>query len=92
MKNTRLLVGIALAVFVAVIATTAVAAPLPAGTKLGLTHGVGSALDAPCATGSCFGMDVAPDMTLWIDFGPGTDGGFVVAQSEAPGSLPPLLH
>ena len=65
---------------------TAAAAPLPAGTKLGITQGVGSGPNLPCATGSCFSMDVAPGFSVWTDFGPGTDGGFIVGKAQKCGT------
>ncbi len=55
-----------------------------AGTVLGLEPGAGSG-SAPCATGSCFGMEVAPSTWTWTDFGPGTDGGFVVGKAQKSG-------
>lgn len=85
MKSATLLVTIVLAFFMAVIATTAVAAHLPAGTKLLIEQGVGSDVNTPCYEGSCFGMEVNPGIVTWIDFGPGTDGGIVVGKSQLSG-------
>ncbi len=59
--------------------------PLPAGTLLGIDPGFGSGPNIPCATGSCFGMEVSPGFVLWTDYGPGTDGGFVLGKNQLPG-------
>jgi hypothetical protein len=65
---------------------TAVAAPLPTRSTLGITQGVGSAPNLPCTTGSCFSMEVAPGFVIWTDFGPGTDGGFIVGKAQKCGT------
>jgi hypothetical protein len=85
MKSATLLVTIVMAFFMAVFTTTAVAAPLPAGTKLLIQQGVGSDVNTPCYEGSCFGMEVNPGIVTWIDLGPGTDGGIVVGKSQSSG-------
>jgi hypothetical protein len=85
MNNPRLLSAIVSAVFIAVFATTAVAAPLPAGTKLLIQQGVGSDVNTPCSEGSCFSMEVNPGIVIWTDFAPGTDGGIVVGKSQLSG-------
>ncbi len=51
-------------------------------TMLGIDMGSGSAPNTPCATGSCFGMEVQPGYVMWTDFGPGTDGGFVTGKAQ----------
>jgi hypothetical protein len=58
------------------------AAPLPVGTKLGITQGVGSGANVPCPTGSCFGTEVSPGFVIWTDLAPGTDGGFIVGKAQ----------
>lgn len=60
-------------------------APLPEGSTLSIDQGVGSTSNTPCPTGSCFGMEVAPDFVVWTDIGPGTDGGIVVGKEQASG-------
>ncbi len=77
------LIGVA---FISLPFMTAAAAPLPAGTKLGITPGVGSGPNLPCASGSCFSMEVAPGFIVWTDFGPGTDGGFIVGKTQKCGT------
>jgi hypothetical protein len=67
-------------------AMAAVAAPLPAGTTLGITQGVGSGPNLPCASGSCFSMEVSPGFVIWTDFGGGTDAGFIIGKAQACGS------
>lgn len=64
---------------------TAAAAPLPSGTKLGITPGTGSGTNLPCVSGSCFGMEVVPGLIIWTDIGPGTDGGIIVGKAQASG-------
>jgi hypothetical protein len=54
-------------------------------TKLGIDMGNGAG--SQCTTGSCFSMEVQPGYWLWTDFGPGTDGGFVVGKDQAIGEL-----
>jgi hypothetical protein len=81
-KTLSLLCG---AVLTAAFAPSSMAAPLPAGTKLLLDQGVGSAPNLQCATGSCFSMEVAPGFKVWTDFGAGTDGGFVVGKDQISG-------
>lgn len=71
--------------FISLTVLTAVAAPLVNGTKLAITQGAGSAINLPCSSGSCFGMEVAPGMIIWIDIGPGTDGGVIVGKAQASG-------
>lgn len=85
MKSATLRVTIVLAFFMAVFTTTAVAAPLHAGTKLLLEQGMGSDTNHSCDTGSCFGMEASPGIITWIDLGPGTDGGIVVGKSQISG-------
>ena len=82
MKNHKVLFLSA----VALIAVTATvnAAPLPNGTLLPITQGNGGAPNTVC-TGSCFGMEAAPGFVLWTDFGPGTDGGFIVGKAQKSG-------
>ena len=38
-----------------------------------------------CTSGSCFAMEVAPGFVVWTDFGPGTDGGFIVGKAQKSG-------
>ncbi len=61
------------------------AVPLPSGTLLGIVQGTGSGSNKPCATGSCFGMEVSPGVVQWTDYGPGTDGGIVVGKAQTSG-------
>ncbi len=61
------------------------ASPLPSMTKLLITPGTGSTTNTPCATGSCFGMEVGPGTVVWTDFGPGTDGGIIVGKAQTSG-------
>ena len=65
--------------------TTVNAAPLPSGTGLTLTPGVGSDINVPCPSGSCIGSEMVPGTILWADLAPGTDGGFIVGKSQASG-------
>lgn len=65
--------------------TNALAAALPANTELRIIAGIGSAPDLACATGSCFGMEMAPGFTIWTDFGPGTDSGFIIGKNQKSG-------
>ncbi len=92
-KLLTALIAIALAAGISVISTTAsafVPGPLPKNTKLSIIQGVGSVTgDAqhahPCDTGSCFSM-LNGSITTWTDFGPGTDGGFIIGVDQAPGN------
>lgn len=65
--------------------TTSMATPLQPGTLLKITPGVGSSPNFPCATGTCFGMEVVTGFVVWTDFDPGTDGGIIVGKSQASG-------
>ena len=58
------------------------AAPLPNGAGLGIEAGIGSAPNAPCSSGSCFGFEVAPGFLLWTDLAPGSDGGIIVGKDQ----------
>ena len=80
-KTLSLLCGAALT---AAFASSSMAAPLPAGTKLLLDLG-NSAATAQCTAGSCFSMEVAPGFTVWTNFQGGTDGGFVVGKNQLSG-------
>jgi hypothetical protein len=64
---------------------SATAAPLPNGTKLGITPGVESRFAVPCAIGSCFGMEAAPTLFYWTDLYPGTNGGLIIGQDQKSG-------
>ncbi len=60
--------------------------PLPNGTTLSLDPGQGSTQNVPCATGSCFGIELSPGLVLWTDFAPGMDGGLIIGKDQQPGS------
>ena len=66
-------------------AATVTAAPLPNGTKLGRTMGVGSGPNGPCASGTCFGMEIVPGFTSYADYGGGIDGGFILGKDQGSG-------
>ena len=66
-------------------AMTASAAPLPNGTVLKITPGIGSDINTPCILGSCIGWQQFPGFYVWHDISPGTDGGFIVGKSQASG-------
>ena len=85
--NKLIIDNFALAIAASVMASAinASAAPLPAGTRLSITQGVGSALNVPCTTGSCFGMEVQPGYVVWTDYGPGSDGGIVIGKAQKSG-------
>jgi hypothetical protein len=62
------------------------AAPLPGGTLLQINQGVGSySPNGPCSIGSCFGLEAAPGFKVWIDLGPGSDGGLIVGKAQTCG-------
>jgi hypothetical protein len=67
-------------------------APLPPGTLLPIDPGVGSAIDKPCAVGSCFGVSLpvwngsnSIWTTFWTDIASGTDGGIIVGKDQKSG-------
>ncbi len=77
---------IALALLVIAVATTVAAAPLPNGTTLSVDVGTDSAFNTPCTIGgSCFSMEVSPGFSTWENFGPGTDGGFILGKDQVSG-------
>jgi hypothetical protein len=86
MKSKLKLICLMSAALISLPLMTALAAPLPAGIKLGISQGVGSSVNLPCASGSCFSMEVAPGFVIWTDFGPGTDAGFIVGKSQKCGT------
>jgi hypothetical protein len=61
------------------------AAPLASGTMLQIDKGAGSAFSIQCASGSCIGFQLVPGLFLWIDVGPGTDGGLIVGKAQVCG-------
>lgn len=80
-KTLSLLCGAALT---AAFASSSMAAPLPAGTKLLLDMGNATSV-TPCTAGSCFSMEVATGFKIWTNFQGGTDGGFFVGKNQISG-------
>jgi hypothetical protein len=83
--NTKLLLAIATAVGISGVAATAIAAPLPAGTKLTITGTTDAPGLVPCTNGSCFGMFLAPGLFYWMPLHPGTDGGLILGKAQKSG-------
>ncbi len=84
--SKKLLIAIVTTAFVlAVSVTTVVAAPMMSGTKLSVVMGTDAAFNFPCTVGSCFSMEVSPGQDTWINFGPGTDGGFILGKDQVSG-------
>ena len=81
------------AVLTAMYASSSMAAPLPAGTKLLLTAGAGSGFNAPCPTGSCFGMQTGTKY-LWTDINSENiydPDGAMIGVNSIPGNDPGII-
>jgi hypothetical protein len=90
MNNSKFLLAVATAVGISAVATTAVAAPLPAGTRLTIAPWVNPPtflLDqgTGCTFGSCFGMGVIAGFFGWTALEPGTDGGIIIGKGQKSG-------
>jgi hypothetical protein len=83
--SKKLMLAIATAIGIAAVATTTVAAPLPAGTKLTITGTTDAAGLVPCSNGSCFGMFLAPGLFYWTPLNPGIDGGLIIGKPQKSG-------
>ena len=86
--SNKLMLAIATAVGIAAVATTAVAAPLAAGTKLTIV--TPTDLDplggvVACTTGSCVGMFLAPGLFYWTPLTGGIDGGIIIGKGQKSG-------
>ena len=83
---------LAVATFIAIsaVATSAVSAPFPNGTKLTIAPWVNPPtplLDTGtgCTYGSCFGMGVVAGLYAWTALAPGTDGGLIIGKPQKSG-------
>ena len=87
--KVMLAAAIAAAVGLTGVTTTAMAAPLPAGTKLTITPWVNPAVplldEAGCTYGSCFGIGVYGTLYGWTPMEPGTDGGLIIGKPQKSG-------
>jgi hypothetical protein len=88
--NNKFFLVIVAAVGISAVATSAVAAPLPAGTLLKIAPSTdlpaGGSLQ-PCTTGSCFGAYIGPAFSFmyWTPLDPGADGGIVIGKPQLSG-------
>ena len=87
--NKKALLTIAAAIGISAVATPAMSAPLPAGTKLAFAPWVYPPIPpldgTGCTFGSCFGMGVFGTFYAWTALDLGTDGGLIVGKAQKSG-------